>query len=136
PVPQARPLLGTQLVAREASNDDILAQARDALFDQVANGPAAVTNVRLIQQWAVVLACPVTGRRLVANARGAHRPDLQGDLWRQLSEPRRARHEVRLAIQLDQHAYAAAGVDVRFDEALPRLSTRLALGALNALSPQ
>src|SRR5579871_3368004 len=47
-----------------------------------------------------------------------HRGDVHGQVARKLSKLRVVRHEVRFAVELDQHADLAAGVDVAADQSL------------------
>ena len=56
---------------------------------------------------------------------GAKRDDLHGEVAHELLEVLGAGHEVGLAVDLDQHADAAAGVDVGGDEPLACLAAGL-----------
>src|SRR5207253_971317 len=73
------------------------------------------------------------------NRRG--RRDVQGEVPRELDEVLVAGHEVRLAVNLDQHADLVAGVDVALDGALAGLRAgalgrlRLAAGAQDLDGP-
>ncbi len=62
--------------------------------------------------------------------------DLDREVAHQLLELVGARDEVGLAVDLDQHADAAAGVDVAGDEALAGVATGLLGGRRQALLAQ
>src|SRR5713226_3993269 len=64
------------------------------------------------------------------------RRDVHGDVVRKLLERVRARHEVRLAVQLDQHADFPAGVDVAADEPFAGFPLRFLRGSSLTLLPQ
>ena len=55
-----------------------------------------------------------------------HRRDLHGDVPRELAEVVRVRDEVGLAVEFDEDADAAAGVDVAFDDAVGGFAVRSA----------
>jgi len=61
------------------------------------------------------------------------RGDVEGDIPHQLLEVLGARHEVGLAVHLDQHADAAVEVDVRLDQPLGRLASSARVGLSCAL---
>src|SRR3954471_17258939 len=118
-----RPRSAAELVAHEAPHDDVLAEASDALLDQIPNGLAAVADIWLVQQRrGAVGRLGLALDRLSADPRRIHRCNLHGDLVRELAELGVAGHEVGLAVHLDQGSHPATGMDVGFDETLPGLA--------------
>ena len=75
----------------------------------------------------------VVGNLVLVHVHRGHRRHLHGEVVGELGELRRARHEVRLAIQLDHGRDPVTGVHVAVDETLGRRAVRLGGGLGDAL---
>src|SRR6267378_3312146 len=107
-------VLLSQLEPLEPPDADVLPRRGSDARDELADGLRSVADVGLFEELVQVLR--------------VHRRDLHRDLLRELPEVGVARHEVRLARELDHRANTAAGVYVRLDDALLRLAISLLLG--------
>src|SRR4051812_16247842 len=135
-------------VAGETANPDVLADRGDLLGDQVADRALLVTERlveqadlrvpllelalddlrpdvlgllldRLVGEQLGLLRGKLLGRDVLGvDVDGSESRDLDREVAHQLLELVRARHEVRLAVDLDEHADAPAGMDVARHEAL------------------
>src|SRR2546426_2999123 len=93
-----------QLEPLEPPDADVLPCRGGDARDELADGLRSIADVGLLEEIVQVLR--------------VHRRDLHCDLLRKLPEIGVARHEVRLARELDHRANTAAGVHVRLDDAL------------------
>src|SRR5205807_1466968 len=96
------------------SNADVLPRRGGDARDELADGLRSIADVGLLEE--------------IVQIFRVHRRDLHGDLFRKLPEIGVARHEVRLARELDHRANTAAGVHVGLDDALLGLTVGLLLG--------
>src|SRR6185436_215755 len=145
-------------VAREPADADVLADRGDLVRDQVADGPLLVAERlieeadlaeplleltlddlgpdrlgllldRLVgEKLGLLRVEDVLGNAIGVDVLGTHPGDLDRQVADELLELVGARDEVGLAVDLDQHADAAARVDVARDEALAGVAARLLRG--------
>src|SRR5438309_4973999 len=102
-----------QLEPLEPLDADVFAGAGRDGRHEFADGLRGVPDVRLLQK--------------LVHVRRVHRRDLHRDLLRKLPEIGVARHEVRLARELDHRADATAGVNVCLDHTFLRDAVGLLL---------
>src|SRR5581483_10144654 len=110
---------------------DILSHARDRVLQEIADFLVGILNKGLLDQTDFrIESIELSFYDLVHDLFGGHvlPPDvtwtrggnLHRDVFEQRLEFRRARDEIRLAVQLDHDTDLAASVDVRADETLGR----------------
>src|SRR5579871_769061 len=104
-----RCLLLAYLKSREAAHADDLARLAAYFGDQFANGTPGVSNERHAEKRKLGLrALGAFGDFALVNVLRVHGRDLQGDVVREGFEPFGPGDKVRLAIQFDEDANAAA----------------------------
>src|SRR6267378_6296626 len=103
-----------ELEPLEPFDADIFSRRGGDGRDELADGLRSIADVGLLEKLVEILR--------------VHGRDLHRDLLRELPQIGVARHEVRLARELDHRANTAAGVHVRLDDALLGLAVGLFLG--------